>query len=172
MASTVDPLAGAYAIEEATDRLEREAEEYLARVETMGGALAAVERGYFASEIAREAYRVARARESEDELVVGVNAFREGNPSFTLFPEERGGVRGERIGAGEETRQVARLRAWRRSRDGPAVTTALEKLERATAKGENVVPGVLVAVTAGATLGEVADVWRRQFGEQPASTAF
>ncbi|HYB63212.1 MAG TPA: methylmalonyl-CoA mutase family protein [Thermoplasmata archaeon] len=172
VASTVDPLAGAYAIEEATDRLEREAEEYLAKVEAMGGALAAVERGYFAGEIAREAYRVARARETEDELVVGVNAFREGNPSFSLFPEERGGVRGERIGAGEEARQVARLRAWKRTRDGPGVTEALEKLERATAKGENVVPGVLVAVTAGATLGEVADVWRRQFGEQPASTAF
>ena len=170
--NTVDPLAGAYAIEEATDRIEREAEEYLAKVDGLGGALAAVERGFFAAEIAREAYRVARAREEEKELVVGVNAFREGNPAFSLFEGGKRGVRGERIGAGEEVRQVARLRAWRRQRDAAAAEAALAALERSTAAGENVLPGVLAAVRAGGTLGEIADLWRRQFGEQPPSTAF
>jgi len=170
--ATVDPLGGAYAVEELTDRIEREADEYLAKVESMGGALVAVERGYFASEIAREAYRVARAREAATELVVGVNAFREGNAQFSLFPREGRGVRGERIGAAEETRQLARVRRWRRDRDEPATTAALAGLERTTSAGENVVPAVLAAVTAGATLGEIADVWRRLFGEQPPSRAF
>jgi methylmalonyl-CoA mutase, N-terminal domain len=170
--STVDPLGGAYAVEEATDRLEREAQEYLERVEAMGGALAAVDRGYFASEIAREAYRVARARESGEEVVVGVNALREGNRAFTLFPHQGRGVRAERIGPEEERRQVARLRRWRRGRNEAAVRTSLDRLGRSTSAGENVVPGVVAAVKAGATLGEIADVWRRLFGEQPPSTAF
>ncbi len=172
VASTVDPLGGAYAIEEATDRLEREANEYLARVEAMGGALVAVEKGFFAGEIAREAYRVARAREARTELVVGVNAFPESNPNFSLFPHEGRGVRGERIGASEEPKQIARLRAWRRQRDGAAAARALAELDRVSRSGENVLPAVITAVRAGSTLGEIADVWRTRFGEQPPSTAF
>jgi len=172
VASTVDPLGGAYALEEATDRIEREADDYLGRVEAMGGAIAAVGRGYFASEIAREAYRVARAREAGDELVVGVNTLREGNPRFSLVGGHGKGVRAERVGAEEERRQVARVRAWRRRRNAGKVSAALAALERATSAGENVVPGVLAAVRAGATLGEIADVWRERFGEQPPSTAF
>ncbi len=172
VASTVDPLGGAYAIEEATDRIEREADGYLGRIETMGGALVAVEKGFFAGEIAREAYRTAQAREAGRELVVGVNAFREGNSEFSLFPHEGGGVRGQRIGPAEEARQVARLRAWRRRRDAAATEGALRALERASAGSENVIPHVLRAVSAGATLGEIADVWRRQFGEQPPSTGY
>ena len=170
--NTVDPLGGAYAIEETTDRIEREAEEYLAKIEGMGGALPAVGRGYFAAEIAKEAYRVARAREEQRETVVGVNAFQEGNPSFSLFPHAGRGVRGQRIGAGEEARQVDRLRRWRGRRDAAKVTASLAALERASAAQENVVPHVLVAVRAGATLGEVSEVWRGLFGEQPPWTAF
>jgi methylmalonyl-CoA mutase, N-terminal domain len=170
--NTVDPLGGAYAIEEGTDRIEREAEEYLARVEAMGGALVAVDRGYFASEIAREAYRVARAREAGEELVVGVNTLRDGNGSFSLFSRRGRGVRAERIGAGEELRQVARVRRWRRGREPSKARSALDRLERSTSAGENVVPAVLAAVRDGATLGEIADVWRRLFGEQPPSTAY
>ena len=170
--STVDPLGGAYVIEEATDRIEREADEYLARIEEMGGASAAVERGFFASEIAREAYRVARARESGAERVVGVNAFLEANPGFSLFPHEGHGVRGQRIGVREETEQIARLRAWRRRRGARATERALADLERASREGANVLPGVIAAVRAGATLGEIADIWRGLFGEQKASTAF
>ncbi len=172
VASTVDPLGGAYAIEELTDRLEREADAYLARVEEMGGATAAIERGFFAAEIAREAYRTARAREAGSELVVGVNTLREGNPKFSLVAADRGGPRGQRIGAAEEPRQVARLRRWRRARDPRATAEAMDALGRTTAAGENVLPAVLRAVTAGATLGEIAELWRQQFGEQPPSTAF
>ncbi len=171
VASVVDPLGGAYEIEYLTDRIQSEAEEYLARIEEMGGALVAVDRGYFAGEIAKEAYRSARAREAGEELVVGVNAFSEGNPGFSLFPGEPGG-RFQRISPAEERRQLHRVRAWRRTRDARRSVEALAELERSTRAGENVMPGVLAAVVAGATLGEIADAWRGLFGEQRSSQAY
>ena len=170
VAHTVDPLGGAYAVEEWTDRIQEEAEEYLARIDAMGGAVAAIERGFFASEIAQEAYRVARARERNEQLVVGVNAFPEGNPAFSFFPGEKG-KRFERISPTEERRQVARVVAWRKRRDRVASAEALDRLDTATRAGENVLPHVLRAVTAGSTLGEISDVWRSTFGEQRPSRA-
>ncbi len=170
--STVDPLGGAYAVEEATDRLEREAEAYLDRIDKMGGATAAIGRGFYSAEIAREAYRVARAREEHRETVVGVTDFREGNPSFSLFAGDGRRNRGQRIGAGEERRQAERVRHWRRGRDAAACRAAMERLEAATTAGENVVPYVIAAVRAGATLGEIAGRWRELFGEQTPWTTF
>ena len=173
VANTVDPLGGAYEIEYLTDRIEREAREYIARIDELGGALAAIERGFYASEIAREAYRVARARERREEVVVGVNEHTDGNPQFTLFPEEGGrGVSGQRITPAEERRQVARVRKWRAGRDAEKARAALARLERATEAGENVLPHVLASVRSGGTLGEVADVWRGLFGEHKPSRTF
>ena len=171
--NTVDPLAGAYAIEWATDRIVEEAEGYLARIDDMGGSLAAIEKGFFQSEIAREAYRTARALERKEEIVVGVNAHTEAHANFTLFPHEgRRGVRGQRISPAEERRQVAEVRRHRATRDARATEAALDDLRRATSKGANVMRYVLTAVRAGATLGEIADVWREVFGEQPSARAF
>ena len=173
VASTVDPLGGAYEVEYLTDRIEAEAREYLDRIEQMGGALAAIERGFVAGEIAKEAYRVARARERKEELVVGVNEFAEGNPEFSLFAGGGGtGVHVQRITPAEERQQVARLRRWRGQRDRAACSGTLETLRAATSSGANVMPSVLGAVRAGCTLGEISDVWRSCFGEQPASRAF
>jgi methylmalonyl-CoA mutase N-terminal domain/subunit len=171
--NTVDPLGGAYEIEYLTDRIEREARQYLDRIDEMGGALAAIERGFLAGEIAREAYQVAKARESKQDVVVGVNEFTEGNAGFTLFPEEgAGGVTVQRITPAEEKRQTDGVRKWRAQRDGPKTRAALEKLERASRADENVLPFVLASVVAGATLGEVADVWRGLFGEHKPSRTF
>jgi methylmalonyl-CoA mutase N-terminal domain/subunit len=171
--STVDPLGGSYAIEALTDRIEAEAREYLARVEDMGGALMAVERGFFQSEIAREAYRIARAREAKSELVVGVNAHTEGNPEFALFPQRgRKGVEVLRITPKEEAAQVARVVRFKRQRDPARVARALAELARATDAGENVMPPLLSAIRARATLGEVADLWRGKFGEFEPARAF
>jgi methylmalonyl-CoA mutase, N-terminal domain len=173
VANTVDPLGGSYEIEYLTDRIESEARAYLDRIEQMGGALAAIERGFVAGEIAKEAYRVARARERKEELVVGVNEFTEGNPGFSLFSGGgAGGVRVQRITPAEERQQIARLRRWRAQRDRAAAAAALDALRAATDSGANVMPSVLNAVRAGSTLGEIADVWRDCFGEQPASRAF
>jgi methylmalonyl-CoA mutase N-terminal domain/subunit len=171
--NTVDPLGGSYAIEELTDRIERDAEQYLARVEEMGGAVVAVDRGFFSSEIAREAYRVARARERTEEIVVGVNQFTEGNPTFSLFPEaQSGGVGIQRITPAEERRQVVSVRNWRHQRDARTTEATLDALRRGTEQGKNTLPLVLDAVRAGATLGEIADTWRGLFGEHTPSRAF
>ncbi len=167
--SSVDPLAGAYEVEHLTDQVESEARGLLDRIEAMGGALVAIDKGFVQSEIAREAYRTARARESGAEIVVGVNAFTEGDDRFALVG---GHQRFERIRPEEEARQVAALKRRRARRDRAKVPAALAALARATEEGTNVLPFVLRAVVDGATLGGVADVWRAAFGEQPASRAF
>ncbi len=171
--NTVDPLGGAYEIEELTDRIEAGARDYLDRIEAMGGALVAIERGFMAAEIAREAYRVALARERKEEIVVGVNEFTEANPRFGLVSGTgtRGSL-GERITPSQERGQIAGVRRWRRERPERACRAALDRLRSATERGENVMPFVLAAVRARATLGEIVGVWREQFGEQPASRAF
>ena len=173
LTSTVDPLGGAYAIEWLTDRIEQDASAYLDRIDGMGGALPAVERGFFQSEIAKEAYRVARAREAGDESVVGVNTLTEGNAAFDLFRQgARGGARPMKVTDAQELAQRRRVVGWRARRDAAATRTALDALRSATDRGENVMPPTIAAVRAGATLGEVADVWRSLFGEHRPSTAF
>ncbi|MGA7924338.1 MAG: methylmalonyl-CoA mutase family protein [Thermoplasmata archaeon] len=170
---TVDPLGGAYEIEYLTDRIERDARDYIDRVEDMGGSLIAVAKGFFQAEIAREAYRVARAREAKEELVVGVNAHTEARPEFSLFPPKgRGTSATFRVTPEQERRQVARVRRFRASRDAGHAQKATEDLASATERGENVMPFVLTAMRAGATLGEVADVWRTLFGEHRPSRQF
>jgi methylmalonyl-CoA mutase N-terminal domain/subunit len=166
--ATVDPLGGAYEIEYLTDRIEQEAREYLDRVEAMGGSLVAVEKGFFQGEIAREAYRIATAREAKEELVVGVNAFTEANPEFQLVhpPGQHAPKRRfQRMDPALERRQVAFVKAGRRRRDAAAAAQALAALAKSTAAGENVMPAVLAAVRADVTLGEIAGAWREQFGE-------
>jgi methylmalonyl-CoA mutase, N-terminal domain len=170
--NTVDPIGGAYEIEFLTDRIEAEARTYLDRIERMGGAPRAIERGFYQAEIAREAYRVARGREDGSETVVGVNANREGRAGFTLFPHAARTTTGERIDPSEERRQVARVRRARRARDAARATEALDRLARATDGGKNVLPPTIEAVRAGVTLGEIADLWRTRFGEQPAARSF
>ncbi len=172
--STVDPLAGAYEVEWLTDRIETEAREYLDRVAELGGAPAAVAKGYVQGEIAREAYRVALRRGTGEEKVVGVNAYTEGNPGFSLFPDaaRRRGPTVTRVTGEQEAKQVARVARWRRRRDPARTRDALDALKTTTEQGGNVMPAVLTAVTRGATLGEVADVWRGLFGEHEPSRTF
>jgi methylmalonyl-CoA mutase N-terminal domain/subunit len=171
--STVDPLAGAYEIEELTDRIEEGARRYLDQVDEMGGALAAIDQGFFQGEIAKEAYRIARAREAKQELVVGVNAFREGNESFSLYPKRgRKGTQILRVSAGQEAAQRRSVELWKRRRNAPKVAEALRELDRATRTGANVMPAVLRAVVDGATLGEISELWRAQFGEFRPSRSF
>jgi methylmalonyl-CoA mutase, N-terminal domain len=169
--STVDPLAGAYEVEYLTDRVESDAREYLARIESMGGALVAVEKGFYQAEIAREAYRYARELEARQRLVVGVNDRTEGRSDFSLFHRGRG-PRLLRVTAEQESRQRRAVQRWRRSRSEEKVRRTLGELEAETRAGRNVLPATLQAVRAGATLGEVADLWRREFGEHRPSRTF
>ena len=170
---TVDPLGGSYAIEEITDRIEAEARAYLDRIDALGGALAAVERGFFQSEIAKEAYRVARARERLEEKVVGVNVHREGHAGFSLFAAK--GAKGLKVLKVTDAHELAQRRSlarWKRARDPAKVEAALSALRKATEQGANVMPPTLDAVRAHATLGEIADVWRGLFGEYRPPRAF
>jgi methylmalonyl-CoA mutase N-terminal domain/subunit len=156
VASTVDPVGGAYAVEEATIRIERDARSILERIEAMGGTLAAIEQGFVQRAIQDAAYRTQLAVDAGETIVVGVNRYAEGTGA------EVGVFRPD---PSIEMSQIERVRACRASRDQPACDAALASLERAARSSDNLVPAVITAVEARATLGEISDAMRRVFGE-------
>jgi len=151
----VDPLAGSYYVEWLTDEMERRALEHIHRIDEMGGMLRAVEEGYPQREIAESAYAFQRQVESGDRIVVGVNAFRN---------DDEEPIEILKIDETVARRQVERLRAVRAERDGARATATLAALERTTREGANVMPAVIDAVKAYATLGEISDVFRKVHG--------
>jgi methylmalonyl-CoA mutase N-terminal domain/subunit len=157
VADTLDPLGGSYAVEAATEVLEREARRILDGIEARGGALLAIERGEIQKEIQESAYRFQRQVESGERVVVGVNR----------FAEEESGAGPEilRIDPALEREQVERVRGLRARRDPVAWKTALEALEERARSGANLVPAMVDAVLAWATVGEIAGRLRRIFGE-------
>jgi methylmalonyl-CoA mutase, N-terminal domain len=156
VAETVDPLGGSYFVESLTDELERLAWDLIERVDAMGGAVAAIEAGYYQDEIHEAAYRIQRGIESGERVVVGVNRF---------VDETAQPVQLQRISEEEAVGQVERLRQLRAGRDGAAVREALASVEE-TARGDgNLLPPMREALRVRATLGEVSDALRRVFGE-------
>ena len=160
---TVDPLAGSYFVESLTDAVESGARAYLERIESCGGAVAAIERGFQQREIHEAAYRWQKRVESGDAVVVGVNRFTQDED-----------VRPEVLRVDENLRTVRRerLAALRARRDADAVERALARLEAEARDGANVMPAVLAAVEAYATLGEISDRLRSVFGTYHQSFAF
>jgi len=158
VANTVDPVGGAYAIEALTTRLEEEAVGLIEAIDARGGALAAVETGYIQQQIHEAAYRAQQAIDAGQQIVVGVNRFAE---------PEGAGVANDlfRIDPDVERRQIDRLRALRAGRSERAWRHALEEVDRAAREGANLVPPIIAAGEAQATLGEIADALRRVFGE-------
>jgi methylmalonyl-CoA mutase N-terminal domain/subunit len=157
VADTPDPLAGSYYVESLTNALEAAATAYLEQIEAMGGTLAAIEAGFQQREIADAAYRVQREIETGERIVVGVNRFRD--------PDEEASPPIQRIDPEAERRQVERLRRVRAGRDPVAWVRALDRLEAAARGGENVLPAILEAVRAYATVGEISDRLRATWGE-------
>jgi methylmalonyl-CoA mutase N-terminal domain/subunit len=153
---TVDPLAGSYFVESLTNELEERAGAYLDKVDGMGGAIAAIEAGFYQEEIHESAYRIQRGIESGERVVVGVNRYRD--------PDEQE-VEIQRIGEEEVGRQVERVRALRVSRDQGAVDASLRVVEDAARGSANLLPPMKRALRARATLGEVSDALRAVFGE-------
>ncbi len=151
----VDPLAGSYYVEYLTDEMERRALAYIRRIDEMGGMIRAVEEGYPQREIAESAYRYQREIESRERIVVGVNAFR---------TEEEEPIPILRIDEAVARSQVERLRAVKASRSAAQVKETLVGVERAARDGANLMPPVLSAVKAYASLGEICDVFRKVFG--------
>ncbi|OLC97986.1 MAG: methylmalonyl-CoA mutase [Acidobacteria bacterium 13_1_40CM_4_58_4] len=154
--NTVDPVAGSYAIEHLTNEIEKGAEEYIAKIDATGEMLRAIESGFVQGEIQKAAYEFQRAVEKKDQIVVGVNDF--------VADEERQ-IPTLRIDEEIERSQIARLNALRAKRDSAKTQAALAELQRRAATTENLLPAILAAVEAYATVGEISDVLRRLFGE-------
>ena len=156
VADTVDPLAGSYAIEQLTDKIESGVTEYLEKIDAMGGMLRAIELGYVQREIQESAYRYQRAIETRDAIVVGVNRYQ---------VEEESSVSILRVDPAVEQAQVERLRALRDRRDSRTVETSLAKLEEGARGTENLLPRILECVEAYATVGEISNRLRAIWGE-------
>jgi methylmalonyl-CoA mutase, N-terminal domain len=160
--NTVDPVAGSYAIEALTDRIEQEAERLMARIEDAGGTLAAIETGLIQREIQEAAYRAQVAIDAGQAAVVGVNTYEdrdEGDPS------RAGSIPVFEIDPDLERRQIERVRAVRAGRSAAAWEAAVADVSRAARDGANLMPPIIAAVGAQATVGEIADTLRTVFGE-------
>ena len=186
VADTIDPLAGSYFVEYLTDEIEKRAQEYIEKIDAMGGALAAIESGYIQREIQESAYRYQRAVDQKVQIVVGVN-------EFTV--SETTSLRLLKVDPAVRERQMARLAALKQRRDNGRVKNLLLKLEQIalrqacpersrrakdTAAGacpepgrrdENLLPVILECVESYATLGEICGVLRRVFGEYKPAVA-
>jgi methylmalonyl-CoA mutase, N-terminal domain len=153
---TPDPLAGSYYVETLTDQLEAAAQAYLDEIEAMGGAIAAIDSGYQQRHIQDAAYRVQREIETAQRIVVGVNRFTDDELVSPAL---------QRIDPALEREQVARIAALRSARDAAAWGSALDRLEAVARSTDNILPAVIDAVKAEATLGEISDRLRAVWGE-------
>ncbi|MGE3840361.1 MAG: methylmalonyl-CoA mutase [Vicinamibacterales bacterium] len=162
VANTVDPVAGAWAIEEKTNELEAEARAILERLDAIGGVLKGIETGVIQREIQDAAFRTQQAIDQGEAVVVGLNRFAD---------QHQVPVDMLRIDPQLERQQIERLRAVRASRDTRLAHDAIARVEQAARDGSNLVPPILQAVEARATVGEVADALRTVFGEYRDSTA-
>jgi methylmalonyl-CoA mutase, N-terminal domain len=154
--NAIDPVGGSFAVEALTNEIEHRAQDYLARINTIGGMIKAIEAGFVQGEIQRAAYDFQRAVEQREQIVVGVNDF--------IAQDERQ-IPTLRIDAEIEQAQVARLKALRAKRDAAKAKAALAELERRAGTSENLLPAILTAVEAYATVGEISDAMRRVYGE-------
>ncbi len=156
--NTVDPFGGAYAIEELTDRIEREASALLARIDALGGTLPAIESGFIQREIQDAAYQAQQRIDSGESVVVGVNRYADGEPSSHAIDTLQ-------IDPDMEARQIERVRQVRGSRDPAEWRAALDAVTAAAHGTDNLVPSIIRAVEAQATVGEISDAMRAVFGE-------
>ncbi len=156
VAEVADPLGGSYLLESLTDDLESLARGYLEKIDGMGGAVRAIETGFFQDEIHEAAFTIQRGIESGDRVVVGVNAY---------VDEDERPLALERVTDEETAKQADRVRALRASRDQAAVDAALAEVSRAASTPENLLPAMREALRVRATLGEVSDALRDVFGE-------
>ncbi|MFG6114417.1 methylmalonyl-CoA mutase [Halobacillus sp. MO56] len=157
VADTIDPLGGSYYVESLTDKIEEEVNDYLERIEKLGGAVQAVEDGYMQREIHQSAYEAQKRIESGEDIIVGMNEFRideEINPDLL------------RVDEALEAQQIKQTKNIRETRNQQLVDDCLDNLkEAARQEKENLMPYILEAVKAYATVGEIANVLRKEFGE-------
>jgi methylmalonyl-CoA mutase N-terminal domain/subunit len=155
VADVIDPLGGSWAIEALTDEIETKADAYLRKIDELGGMVQAISKGYVQREIQEAAYAWQRRVEAKDQVVVGVNAFRSEDPAVPVM----------KVDPALEAQQVARVQALRKERHASAAQSAIDDVRRGAAGKENLMPLILAAVKAEATLGEISDALREVFGE-------
>lgn len=161
---TIDPLAGSYYIEKLTNEIENEAEKYIGEIDKMGGAVAAIEKGYMQAEMASHAYSYQKDIESGNLAVIGVNKFVDNKKMA-----EQEVIKADMTVA---TRQINKLNEMKEKRDQKAVEKALKELKIACVGTENTMPYIIAAVKTYATLGEICAVMREVFGEYQPSSAY
>jgi len=157
IADIVDPLGGSYFIEALTDTLEKEASQYITKIDSLGGAVAAIEQGFQQREIQESSYRYQKEVEAGQRTIVGVNKF------VSPYPKIPGLLR---VDVAQEKKQVNHLAQVKKERDNTQVVNTLKNLEKIAQSTENTMPAILECVEAYATLGEICDVFRKVFGTQ------
>jgi len=155
-ADTIDPLAGSYMVEAMTGKIETQIEEYLQKIEAMGGTLAAIEQAFIQKEIQQSAYRFQKEIESNERVYVGINKYTMEEPACTNLLK---------IDMKTGEMEAKKLREMRAKRDNTKWKKALEQLKQVSLANENVMPAVIEAVKAEATIGEICDIWREIYGE-------
>ena len=157
IANTIDPLGGSYCIESLTNQLEEKAYKYFDQVESMGGVVRAIEKGFFQREIAESAYKYQLGVDAGQRTVVGVNDF--------IIEDEELKIPVLQVDKEVECQQVEKVKLGRRKRNNKKVLEYLDDLRKVSKGTENVMPSVLTAVRAYATVGEIMHVWREVYGE-------
>jgi len=155
-ADSIDPLAGSYYVEAMTDRIEEEIAEYIKKIDAMGGTLKAIEEGYIQREIQDSAYRFQKEIESNERIYVGINKYTMEEPPPTNLL---------RVDPRQQEIETEKLKKLRGARDQKVWKAALGRLDEVSRTDENVMPAVIEAVKAKATVGEICDVWRNIWGE-------
>lgn len=157
IADTIDPLGGSYYVENLTDQIEREAREYIHKIDEMGGAVAAIEQGYMQQEMATHAFEYEQEIESGKRTVIGVNKY--------VIEDEEHHTQLLQVDPAVGDRQMAKLQKLKETRDNAAVEKALANVRKVARSEENIMPCLIEAVKTYATLGEICGVLREEFGE-------
>ncbi len=160
---TVDPMAGSYYIEYLTSKMEEEVNMYIKKIDKMGGAMVAVEKGFFQEEIRKNAYQLKKEIDENKRIIVGVNKYQD---AHDIEPKIN------RIDPAIENRQVAKLRDLKNNRDKSKVDQALSQLQKAAEKEENLMPHIINAVKSYGTLGEISSTLRTIFGKYEPKLSF
>ncbi|GHO87926.1 acyl-CoA mutase large subunit family protein [Dictyobacter formicarum] len=157
VADVVDPLAGSYYVETLTNELEKQALTYIQQIDEIGGSVRAIETGYMQSQIEEAAYQYQLSLEKEQAVVVGVNRFKQAETEHFV---------GHKVDPQIGERQAQKLAELRQKRDNELIKQKLQQLQQAAAGNDNLMPAIIAAVEAYATLGEISDTMRHVFGEQ------
>jgi methylmalonyl-CoA mutase N-terminal domain/subunit len=155
--STVDPMGGSYYVEALTNEMEEKAMEYIRKIDSMGGAIVAIENGFFQKEIADSSYKCQEETDEKRRTVVGVNDYQ--------IEKEEHPIELLRVDPETEKKQIANLQTLKRKRNNRAVEETLDSLQRSAEKDDNLMPAIIEAVKTYATLGEICEVLRKVYGE-------